>query len=102
MREQRERLGWDKRTLKKVIIVGEVAGHKLFVGTKNRPLSYRELDALAKRLVGVCWEHKIKTGRLGASFIELGHCICRRTLCFGAKGRPRAQKSRAGQLLAQR
>lgn len=69
------RKGFDKRTGKPVVIVGEVAGHNLFSGLKNKRLTKAQMAKLASKLVKLCRENGIRPTGLGLSLITLGYEI---------------------------
>ena len=69
------RKGFDKRTGKPVVIIGEVAGHKLFSGLTNRKLTTKQATKLAAQLVKLCREHNISPLGLGLSLLNLGYSV---------------------------
>lgn len=69
------RKGFDKRTGKPVVIIGEVAGHKLFSGKSNRRLTDKQTRELAAKIVVLCRLQKISPLGLGLSLVGLGDAI---------------------------
>lgn len=67
---------FDLRTCESVVVIGEVAGHKLFAGSRNKPLPRKKLQTLAARLGVLCREHGIDGRKLGLSLMNLGEFLC--------------------------
>jgi len=74
MREKRRlRWGRDLRTHKKVIIIGEAAGLKLFAGNDNLTPSPARRRKKARDLIQVCHRHGVLPQQLALALIGLGH-----------------------------
>ena len=73
------RKGYDARVHKPVVVIGEVAGLKLFSGTENRMISTAARKRLARNLSELCRAHKIKPEGLGLSLSLLGQELLYRT-----------------------
>jgi hypothetical protein len=69
------RMMFDGLSHKPVIVIARVAGCALLVGLKNRALSERRMNKVARAIRAVCKKRGVDRVKLGSEIIRLGRKV---------------------------